>query len=724
MAANSNQISIGPECRRVRQLRIGAIGYYGFGNIGDEMLLSTLRAFLHPHRIIPIPIGLPGGTDTVKRLNAFDLVILGGGGLFQSSPPAPFGSFHLWGPLLNVPLGALGLGVRGLKPQHRSAVRQLLDQSEFFVVRDEQSKTILDHPKVQVAPDLTFYRPLRPRNRSVHSRETVCGVNLRPGLRNANQWVSAVRRLRVQTRGVPFSMHPEFGDRDILLDLDPFCPDVFPVEIFGSFNFLIATAFHAVVLAIQTATPVIAINYDPKVRRIMEVAGLSRYVLEWDEPERLEAAFREAQANRELICSTMEAYTRNAQETLQRQLERPRQVISELAGRLAVQAGVSDTIGNFDGRSQRFASPGSDEAAADGEASWRPTAGERNGRPPDQPNIGVIVEATGTTSEALKRTLDSIRNQTCPILRTVVIYGNEDEERLDGLVRQYPFMQLKAEGNKIARLIAALAQVDCEFVSYLSAGSAFAEEAVALLLRELQDSPKARGAHACYFLTREGTIERKVVLHRAQRPGIAQTMGPCFLVRRKWAEFLFSKSIRPGAKAAGLKLVYDQNPLFFRPSTEPEDLFFRGFIAFRRKDAVTGERLISQALANEHWNGEMVLTDDLAAWLARLARTTENGSDPRRFLEEVMNGLDGAHRRRLRKFMRRTAGHVLAAELFASHSLPPRKELLKKAFFLLTKDLRWLQNRGIWSLLLRGLLGRPKLTRERGIPRVSGEFVS
>lgn len=710
-----------------QRLKIGVVGYYGFGNLGDNLLLQNLREFLHPHRVVPVPIGLPLASETARRLNVFDFVILGGGELIQGSPPPPFSRFHEWADDLTVPFGALGLGVTNVESDCRKAILRLIDRSRFFVVRDEESSDLLGHPKVQVAPDLSFFRPLRIQGRGSGDGEVVCGVNLRQGRRKTNDWVEAVRKLKVQLRAASFSMHPELGDRDVLLELDPFCRDLFPTEKFGSINFMIATAFHAVVLAIQTATPVIAINYSPKVRRLMEAAGLKRFVLEWEEPHRLEEAFREAQASRKLICKKMEAFTQEAHARLVRELFGVRTVIDEAAHSKSQGAGQQTAAASgLDGSSGEVLIDNLTEYSKcppDGRGAAAPSEPastvRKRRRVPEKmaPVVGIIIDGDGYPPSALRRTLDSCRLQTHPNLRVVVSCRKDSDFRQPAaeLQSDYGFHQFIAGGDWIERLDKALSTVECDFATWVAAGCAFSEEAVELLLLDLLESDWADGIHACYFLTIEGSIERRVNLHRAQKPGLAEVVGPCFLVRKSAARSFLRRTRKCGAasRAAGLRFLYNQNSLMYRPSTESESLISRGMLAFTRDDDVAGKRLVLMALQNASENLDDVLTDDFAGWFARLAISSSNGSDPIRSARRVVESMDSSKRRELRRFIRRAIAHIWMARLLRLDATRDLKEIVHAAMTVAVHDFRWLRNPGWWSVLGRALFSRSRLRSAR-----------
>ncbi len=84
--APSGKFIIWARQRNPVSMNIGVLGYYGFGNAGDEMILKNLERILAPNRVIPVAMGLLAGPDTIRRLNQFDFLILGGGGLYLQTP--------------------------------------------------------------------------------------------------------------------------------------------------------------------------------------------------------------------------------------------------------------------------------------------------------------------------------------------------------------------------------------------------------------------------------------------------------------------------------------------------------------------------------------------------------------------------------------------------------------------------------------------------------------
>jgi polysaccharide pyruvyl transferase WcaK-like protein len=64
--------------------RIGMVGYYGWGNYGDELFLDVFREYLAPHELVVLPqkTAPPYFDEPVeKRLKGVDALVIGGGDL-------------------------------------------------------------------------------------------------------------------------------------------------------------------------------------------------------------------------------------------------------------------------------------------------------------------------------------------------------------------------------------------------------------------------------------------------------------------------------------------------------------------------------------------------------------------------------------------------------------------------------------------------------------------
>jgi hypothetical protein len=440
-------------------MNIGVMGYYGFGNAGDEIILDALRRFLTPHRVIPLQLGFPPTPNAIRRLNAFDFLILGGGGLYNdTAPPRPFSDFHLWMKHLDTPIGVLGLGVKRLAPHFAEITHKLVEAAEFFVVRDRESKQLIGHPGVEVAPDLTFYRPLRVATDTgtTPNEKIICGVNLRWGGSTASEWANAISALPCIKQGIPFSTHPCLDDRKLLLAIDPNCPTQFSETAYASFDLFVGAAFHSIVFAIQNGIPAVAINYHLKVRRLMEEAGLEEYVLEWHEWDNLRSYFDKTVANRKTIREQMLEYTAGAETEL-------KQVLRDIRDRIEVA-----------GRKRATISP------------------DRN----REPKVSIIVLCRDANTDDVAKTIHACVNQTHCNLEVIPVAESQQAETIfqaAGPATQIKLTYLHQETTDW--VVASLESATGKYVTWLQAGDWYADDAISVLVNTLEEKAEAEAVH-------------------------------------------------------------------------------------------------------------------------------------------------------------------------------------------------------------------------------------
>ena len=646
-------------------MRIAVLGYYGFGNWGDEVILDNVREFLSPHQVVPIPLGLAHSADTVSRLNAFDFIILGGGGLYKNEPPSPFGEFDRWGDRLTAPIGILGLGVSRLSPQFVAATHKLVDQAQFFIVRDQESQRLIDHPKVQVAPDLTFYRPLAPGRQRINNGEIYSGVNLRPAQPGAERWVEAVGKLDGLKSAMPFSLHPTLGDREALLALDPDCPDYFSAEFFNKIDVLIGTAFHSIVFAIQTGTPVIAINYDPKVERLMQELSLTRFLLNWDEWGRLGDCYQALLECRSAVRELMLSYTASARRQLEQALRHPRQLV------------------------EQFSKPAP------------PTAG----RP--SPKVTIILQAMETSDKEVRRSLSSCLQQSYRHIELIVTVNQRQRAQFAKLLKQLgcpnSVQLLALDQNAADWLPASLEAATGDYVTWLTAGAWFAEDAMALMVAALEENQSTPAVQSDYYLSNEGVIERKVALDRPFAPGKAGILGPALLVRHREAARLWPRIEDGRMRLVGgnQPVLYLSNPLFFKPSTASESNLYRGLMAYGRGNLSEGERLLARVGEADHAGAPGQQRYDLVELIANTARNASVTPTPEAFVELVFGKLPPASD--LHRLKRPVLAYIAMRRFFDQHHNTPPGQLLRMVLRAILLDISWLRNRGVWAILARSL---------------------
>ena len=163
-------------------LSVGIIGYYGYGNLGDEMMkkaTSERLTALGVGRIFPLERIAPKGgigrskpLSALRRLRRCDAVILGGGNLLQNETSlASFFYYAAWLLLCRrKTLHAVGIGVGALKGRLCPAVcSRVLRRFQSISVRtQEDARKILKlcpgiRDRLTIGCDLCFLLPEHPK---------------------------------------------------------------------------------------------------------------------------------------------------------------------------------------------------------------------------------------------------------------------------------------------------------------------------------------------------------------------------------------------------------------------------------------------------------------------------------------------------------------------------------------------------------------------------------
>lgn len=206
-------------------LRVLAVGWYGTGNTGDELILESLRRSVEddvPGGQLVVAAKDPVMVRTVHGVEAFDRldrdeadeqvrraagVLVGGGGLWHdytfaandgvsgifTGATASVGALAVL-PLIaavhGVPVHVVGVGAGPLDdPDARAVVRFVADHAASITVRDPESAALLTgidrwRAAIDVAPDLVYAlaRGAAPLSRlpSQWAQRQVLGLNLRP----------------------------------------------------------------------------------------------------------------------------------------------------------------------------------------------------------------------------------------------------------------------------------------------------------------------------------------------------------------------------------------------------------------------------------------------------------------------------------------------------------------------------------------------------------------
>jgi polysaccharide pyruvyl transferase CsaB len=326
-----------------KHIRVLVCGYYGFGNSGDEAILSILIRDLgqrldHPkvtvvggsveaiaadHRVDAVSwLDLPGIRDEAERS---DLMVLGGGGLFQDQqsfdPSAILTSTHggvshwagfaLLSHLVKRPLAIYGVGVGPLTTDDgRRLTTVSFQAASAAAVRDSESAQLLGElgiHGVRITADPVFMMTAdRGIGLEILAQEQIAveAPRIAVAIRSwsddgfVTQLAAQLDRLvtahDAQILFIPLQNSPHRSENDPAIALKVLGQMKHPsraVIVRGTYTpgdkmSMLATAdvvigmrLHSVVMAAAAGVPVVAMVYDPKVDNTMKALGASDLAL-------------------------------------------------------------------------------------------------------------------------------------------------------------------------------------------------------------------------------------------------------------------------------------------------------------------------------------------------------------------------------------------------------------------------------------------------------------
>ncbi|MGE0201204.1 MAG: polysaccharide pyruvyl transferase CsaB [Candidatus Melainabacteria bacterium] len=299
------------------QRRVMISGYYGFDNLGDDLILHVLIAQLKQrHCEIVVLSNNPQetrqrfGVEAIHRTSlkeiylAFEtthLFISGGGGLLQDST-GPMSVIYYGGLMglakfFGLPVCLWAQGIGPLKSWlSRQLVRQVILHVDRMTVRDQASAALLgelcDRP-VEVTADPVWLLDLpKTVETDPYRQHWTVGLSLRPwpGLNNERlkHLLTILSELaRIENRSLQLLLFPFQPKQDVAMfqQLIALLRD-FPqitwqkvesrhvINRIGGCDAFIGMRFHSLILAILSDVKVWGLVYDPKVRQMLDALGL------------------------------------------------------------------------------------------------------------------------------------------------------------------------------------------------------------------------------------------------------------------------------------------------------------------------------------------------------------------------------------------------------------------------------------------------------------------
>lgn len=291
-------------------VRAAALGYQGFGNVGDEAILGGIEALLADG---PISVETVIGGDrapisafpdavrvasrrlfptpaAARRLRRARLLILSGGGLIHDHWPIVVPRYLAWSLLaraLGMRIAWVGVGVGPIRHAWaRRAAAATVRLAGLVTVRDEDSaawvRRVVPTAQPRVVPDPAFFLP-RPApagggGTAIIVRQPVpADAHLAPRLADAlaefaRARMAAGARVTILTmeRGLDDAYAAEIARA---VGADGSVPEVRTVpvepnaalELLAAFDEAVSVRLHGLILCALAATPCLPIAYDPKV---------------------------------------------------------------------------------------------------------------------------------------------------------------------------------------------------------------------------------------------------------------------------------------------------------------------------------------------------------------------------------------------------------------------------------------------------------------------------
>lgn len=314
-------------------MKILIMGYYGFGNMGDEAILVAIleelgRRFPHVAPVLLYPDGVeaPPAVEVLIRDNVWHLftgikdsqiLLCGGGSLLQDVTSRKSLLYYL---------GIMGLALffrkrlliigQGMGPLQsgwgRFFIPRILNRAAFVGLRDELSLNLLrqlgvSEKKIHLGADLALsLDPVeRDQARELLEKEGFpfhkkgLALSFRPGPMDAyyDLFVPFIRAF-AQEKGLVPVFFPLFPPEDLPLAqrLRRDLPGSILIQgtygpretmgMIGEMQMLIGVRLHALIFAARVLIPFVGISYDPKVKGFLRLFGLEgAMVVEGDDGE-------------------------------------------------------------------------------------------------------------------------------------------------------------------------------------------------------------------------------------------------------------------------------------------------------------------------------------------------------------------------------------------------------------------------------------------------------
>ncbi|MEO8129851.1 MAG: polysaccharide pyruvyl transferase CsaB, partial [Bryobacteraceae bacterium] len=531
-------------------------GYYGFGNAGDEAILTAILAHLRtlqPGLQITVTSGEPEKTAATYGVTAIpwshasgileairgtDMVIIGGGGLFQDywgvDPDALLSDNHsgisfyatsaVLAALYGKPLMLYAIGAGPLLSSHgKLFTKAICEAAQVITVRDDGSRQLLESlevpaSKMQLTADPVFALPWSHSPGSPSTKRKI-GVSLRnwnidvdPGFWQSEVAAALDRFLQnepaVDIEFFPFQKLTGEIENDVAVSrrvrdlmqsqnrVHIVEEELSPAELaarMAACELIVGMRLHAIIFSVLANVPAIALSYDPKVEQLMQRLELQRFCLDIKSIESLR------------LASLMQEVLRNGAK-LRESIGHPK---SELAQQARGNASVAIAV----------------------------LRNEPNPRQPLSAGVSLLLRHS---IKAQLQTINAGRTEAARLLKEVEFYLEESRRNAGRLEELSQLMAKKetsfgktvnARNKEIARLTSRISQLEKE--------SGKQEKAYTARLQHAEQV-RQKAVHGLHQY--QEALQQTIVSHRNEKA------WQIMLVLRKAYTLLFRRGLFPFCK--------------------------------------------------------------------------------------------------------------------------------------------------------------------------------
>lgn len=295
-------------------------GYYGFNNIGDEAVLSSIITALRkqiPNVEITVLSNSPSQTkalygveainrwgikDIIAAIKKSDVVISGGGSLLQDVTSSKVIPYYLGvvkiAQFYKKPVVFYSQGVGPVaKGFGKFLVKQICNRVTHIFVREVGSKQLLESLGVNKAPITVAIDPvlgIEPKQALVSDIQASLpegkkvGLYIRPW-KNDEEMIEKVARIAsyIESKGYALYFIPMYHKEDLSIaqeianrvkgDVHVIEQEMTIDEVVAytvQFDFILGMRLHSLIMAHAVEVPMIGLSYDPKVEGFLNEVGV------------------------------------------------------------------------------------------------------------------------------------------------------------------------------------------------------------------------------------------------------------------------------------------------------------------------------------------------------------------------------------------------------------------------------------------------------------------